>query len=53
MQADRYNNNKPKWPLIDFKSLEPLVRVLEYGCIKYEKITGRKVFLQARRWNQW
>ena len=42
MQADRYNNNKPKWSLIDFKSLEPLVRVLEYGCIKYEKNNWKK-----------
>lgn len=31
----RYNNNKPKWGMVHFKSLLPLVRVLEYGAHKY------------------
>ena len=31
----RYNGDKPKWSLVDFKSLEPMVRVLEYGAAKY------------------
>jgi len=31
----RYNEGKPKWSLVDFKSLEPMVRVLEYGAEKY------------------
>lgn len=31
----RYNTNKPKWSLVDFKSLESMVRVLEYGVEKY------------------
>lgn len=35
MSALRYNDRKPKWSLVDFKSLEPLVRVLEYGANKY------------------
>lgn len=30
-QATRYNADKLRWSLIDFKSLEPLVEVLEYG----------------------
>lgn len=34
-QALRYNDNKPQWSLVDFDSLEPLVRVLEYGEHKY------------------
>lgn len=34
-KALRYNDGKPKWSLIDFKSLEPLARVLEYGAHKY------------------
>lgn len=42
MQADRYNENKLKWSLVDFKSLEPLVRVLEYGCIKYSRNNWKK-----------
>ena len=31
----RYNDGKPKWSLVDFKSLEALVKVLEYGAHKY------------------
>jgi len=34
-QALRYNDGKPKWSLVHFQSLIPMVRVLEYGCIKY------------------
>lgn len=36
MSALRYNENKLRWSLVDFKSLEPLVEVLEYGTKKYE-----------------
>lgn len=38
----RYNEGKPQWSLVDFKSLEPLVRVMEYGCLKYEKENWKK-----------
>lgn len=31
----RYNEGKPKWSLVDFDALEPMVRVLEYGAEKY------------------
>lgn len=31
----RYNEGKPHWSLVHFKSLVPMVRVLEYGAIKY------------------
>lgn len=34
-KALRYNQGKPKWSLVDFKSLEPLVKVMEYGAHKY------------------
>lgn len=33
----RYNEGKPKWSLVDFDSLIPLVRVLEFGAKKYSK----------------
>ena len=33
--GDRFNEGKPQWSLIDFKSIEPMVRVLEYGKEKY------------------
>jgi hypothetical protein len=36
-KALRYNEGKPKWTLVHFKALLPLVRVLEYGTIKYSK----------------
>jgi hypothetical protein len=31
----RYNEDKPKWSLVHYKSLEPMVRVLEMGAKKY------------------
>jgi len=34
-RADRYNSGKPKWSLVHFESLLPLVQVLEYGAVKY------------------
>jgi hypothetical protein len=38
----RYNQGKPQWSLVDFKSLEPLVRVMEYGAKKYERFNWQK-----------
>lgn len=37
MKALRYNEGKPKWSLIHWASLIPLVRVMEYGSSKYAK----------------
>lgn len=34
-QAMRFNEGKPKWSLVHFKSLEPMIRVLEFGALKY------------------
>jgi hypothetical protein len=31
----RYNEGKRKWSLVHFKSLEPMIEVLEYGANKY------------------
>jgi hypothetical protein len=36
-QALRYNQGKLEWSLVDFDSLEGLVRVLEYGKNKYAR----------------
>jgi len=33
----RYNEGKPKWSQVHFESLIPMVRMLEYGEIKYGK----------------
>ncbi len=51
----RYNTGKPQWSLVDFKSLEPLVRVMEYGCIKYTTkldITIENVLRIIQLWKQ-
>ena len=34
-KAARFNEGKPQWSLIHFKSLEPMIRVLEFGTLKY------------------
>lgn len=36
-KALRYNEWKPEWTLVDFDSLESMVRVLEFGSKKYTK----------------
>jgi uncharacterized protein YuzB (UPF0349 family) len=41
-QSLRYNEGKPQWSLVDFKSLEPMVRVMEYGCQKYDRDNWKK-----------
>jgi hypothetical protein len=33
----RYNLDKPQWSLVDFKSFEGMVRVLEHGTKKYSR----------------
>lgn len=35
MEGSRYNEGKAKWSLVDWESLEPMVRVLEFGAQKY------------------
>lgn len=35
MKADRFNEGKPKWSLVHFDSLIPMIRVLEFGANKY------------------
>lgn len=34
-KAMRFNGGKPQWSLVHFKSLEPMIRVLEFGALKY------------------
>jgi hypothetical protein len=48
MEALRKNQNKLNWSLIDYKSLTPMVEVLQFGVVKYthvdengKTITGR------------
>lgn len=41
-KADRFNEGKPKWSLIPFSALEPMVRVLEFGANKYSPNNWKK-----------
>lgn len=41
-QALRYNEGKLQWSLVDWKSLEGLVKVLEMGAKKYSKNNWKK-----------
>lgn len=34
-KGTRYNEGKPKWSLVHYQSLEPMIRVLEFGANKY------------------
>jgi hypothetical protein len=38
----RYNNEKPRWSLVDYKALEPMVEVLEFGAKKYSPNNWKK-----------
>jgi len=40
--ADRFNEGKPQWSLMDFESFEPMIRVLEYGSKKYARNNWKK-----------
>jgi len=41
-RAVRENEGKPRWGLVDFKSLEPMVQVLEFGAEKYDDNNWKK-----------
>lgn len=38
----RYNENKPKWSLVHYESLVPMIRVLEFGAEKYAPENWKK-----------
>jgi len=40
--GSRNNSDKLQWSLIDFPSLEPAVRVMEFGAKKYGKYNWKK-----------
>jgi hypothetical protein len=41
-QALRYNSGKRLWHLVDYKSLEPMIKVLEFGAEKYSPDNWKK-----------
>lgn len=41
-RAKRFNSGKPRWSLLHFNSLEPLVRAMEYGEGKYGRDNWKK-----------
>ena len=40
--GDRFNEGKPRWSLVPQSALIPMVRVLEFGAIKYEPFNWTK-----------
>ncbi len=44
-QSLRYNTDKPKWSLVHWKSMEPMVRVLEFGAKKYSPHNWKRGFV--------
>lgn len=38
----RFNKGKLEWSLVDFESLEDMVRVLEFGAKKYKRDNWKK-----------
>jgi hypothetical protein len=38
----RENNGKLRWGLVDYKALEPMIRVLEFGARKYSDDNWKK-----------
>lgn len=41
-KANRYNKGKTAWSLIDYPSIEPMAKVLMYGCEKYDRDNWKK-----------
>jgi hypothetical protein len=41
-KGNRLNQGKPQWSLVDFPSLEGMVRVLEFGAKKYSRSNWKK-----------
>lgn len=41
-QGDRFNEGKPKWSLVHYESLVPMIRVLEFGANKYSPENWKK-----------
>ena len=41
-KASRFNEGKPKWSLVHYASLVPMIRVLEFGTKKYAPFNWQK-----------
>lgn len=41
-EGTRLNEGRLRWALVDFKSLEGMVKVLEFGCKKYSPFNWKK-----------
>ena len=41
-KALRYNEGKPKWSLVHYESIVPMIRVLEFGALKYAPENWKK-----------
>jgi len=41
-KGERYNQGKPKWSLLDYNTIEGLVKVLDFGMRKYAAHNWKK-----------
>ena len=41
-KAQRFNDQKLKWSLVDYEAMKDMVRVLEFGALKYDAHNWRK-----------
>lgn len=41
-KASRFNEGKPRWSLVHYESLVPMIRVLEFGAKKYAPFNWQK-----------
>lgn len=41
-RGDRFNEGKPKWSLVHYGSLVPMIKVLEFGAEKYTPDNWKK-----------
>ena len=41
-KALRYNEGKPKWHLVHYNSIIPMIKVLEFGALKYAPENWKK-----------
>lgn len=48
MDGVKYDNEKPRWDLVPFECADDAVKVLTYGCKKYEADNWKRV--KGARW---
>lgn len=52
MPGKKFDGRKLRWSLLVWEALEPVVRVLEFGCRKYAEKNWQKVVGGERRYRE-